>query len=465
MSMYPSLPSELFELVIAYIAHTPRLPHSRSRSPFKCASPELLALSVANWQLRRVCLPFLFANIKIRDEMEVHQMENYLALFSQFTQVLVIKPLFHTEDQTMAQILPQLEQLSEVELRRCRRRSDLLRSIISHPTVTSILLDELPDQSMCNDDLSKVFLDRKKFGTLSPELERFLDHGMRIVCLELHKPDSEFIVQFESKIFPGLEEIRILMGTIPISFSWLPVLSSTQPTLKKFWLIGGHREWFFNVEFAPPFLSALIQKSQRRKLQHHFFIEEVGLGRAIGPSSQEWHAIGLTLTTTFASTFLIEVLTLIASVFPQLEILTLKLDAHEGMYDIGDLCSVIARFSSLRVVYFHRVFDRLIFGPEIVKLVPSVQNLETSDAVDQSRTLAENGLWLFTSRLAKQVKTLDSIHISDMGHEYDDFDNRTGTWYLTGWLHVLNGNRDIGGRLANTLELLHRGISNTMLPY
>ncbi|KAJ3827396.1 hypothetical protein F5880DRAFT_1699377 [Lentinula raphanica] len=516
MSTYPSLPNELLESIVAYIAHTPRRPDSRSKSSFKCASPELLALSVANWQLRRVCLPFLFANIKLRDEMEVQKAEKFLALFSKFTKILVIKPLCYTEDRIIAQMLPQFEQLSEVELRRCRRRTDLLRSIIAHHTVTSVLIDDFPDPfTMSNYDLSKVVLNRKKYsGAISPELKNFLDkspfglshiplwdaktvgwtfrqpkpchvdtktapeikatreggrpsippswhptagcrtirtgsNGMTIIRLELHKPDSELIIQLGSRIFPRLEEILIVMGTIPVSFFWLPVLSSTHPTLKKFWLIGGHREWFFNVESAPPFLSALIQKSQQQKLEDHFFIEEVGLCRNIGQSLQEWNVIGLTLTTIFASTFLLEILTLIASVFPQLESLTLKLNAHEGMYDIGDLCSVIARFSSLRVVYFHKVFDRLNFGHEIVKITPSHRHIDVTDPVGYWRTRAKRGLFLFTSRLAKQVKTLDSIHISDMGYNHDDSDNRIGPWYLTGWLHVLNGNRAIGGRLVD----------------
>ncbi|KAJ3972806.1 hypothetical protein EV361DRAFT_903663 [Lentinula raphanica] len=451
MSTYPSLPNELLESIVAYIAHTPRRPDSRSKSLFKCASPELLALSVANWQLRRVCLPFLFANIKLRDEMEVQKAEKFLALFSKFTKILVIKPLCYTEDRIIAQMLPQFEQLSEVELRRCRRRTDLLRSIIAHHTVTSVLIDDFPDPfTMSNYDLSKVVLNRKKYsGAISPELKNFLDNGMTIIRLELHKPDSELIIQLGSRIFPRLEEILIVMGTIPVSFFWLPVLSSTHPTLKKFWLIGGHREWFFNVESAPPFLSALIQKSQQQKLEDHFFIEEVGLCRNIGQSLQEWNVIGLTLTTIFASTFLLEILTLIASVFPQLESLTLKLNAHEGMYDIGDLCSVIARFSSLRVVYFHKVFDRLNFGHEIVKITPSHRHIDVTDPVGYWRTRAKRGLFLFTSRLAKQVKTLDSIHISDMGYNHDDSDNRIGPWYLTGWLHVLNGNRAIGGRLVD----------------
>ncbi|KAJ3835469.1 hypothetical protein F5878DRAFT_644331, partial [Lentinula raphanica] len=59
------LPNELLHSIIEYIAYTAVRPDLPSHSLLRRASPELLALSVANWRLRQVCLPLLFANIRI----------------------------------------------------------------------------------------------------------------------------------------------------------------------------------------------------------------------------------------------------------------------------------------------------------------------------------------------------------------------------------------------------------------
>ncbi|KAJ3973234.1 hypothetical protein EV361DRAFT_867068 [Lentinula raphanica] len=53
-----------------------------------CPSPELLALSLASQQLRRACLPFLFAKIKISHDEDAKKLENHLAL--KLTKTLVL---------------------------------------------------------------------------------------------------------------------------------------------------------------------------------------------------------------------------------------------------------------------------------------------------------------------------------------------------------------------------------------
>ncbi|KAJ3835387.1 hypothetical protein F5878DRAFT_692857 [Lentinula raphanica] len=449
MQLHTSLPNELLYSIVEYIAYTPKLPDSRSESPFKCASPELLAFSVANWQLRQVSLPFLFANIKIRDVVEVHQLEKCSALFVKFTKVLVIKPLPQLGDQTISKILPQLKKLSEVELPDCRNRTELLRSILAHPTVTSVVVDELPEESMCNDDLSKVALPRRKSyrAMILPEYQKYFDRGMRILRLQLSEGDS-IITQFESINIPGLKEIRIFIHGYGDKISWAHVLSSNHPTLNELWLLGRARRYLKHV--VPPVLSPFMKESQQEKLHSCFIVRRVGLRRTNGSSYSppEWYVMGLSLETTPGSTSIIEILTLVASSFPKLEVLTLGLNQHEEMYDIDDLASVLARFSSLRILYLDEVFARLKFGPEFQTLMPLVQQFDTPDVFDEMRARAESGLLLFASHLAKQVRTLDSIHMSDTGYGYDNSGNRVGSWFLTKWLHVLNGNRDISELLS-----------------
>ncbi|KAJ3822731.1 hypothetical protein F5880DRAFT_1702732 [Lentinula raphanica] len=442
-SLHPllSLPNELLHSIVEYIAYNHVEPETTSESHFalKYASPELLALSVANWQLRRLCLPFLFADLAIWSDEDVQRLKDDLELLSKYTNILSIDYL--NGDQIISQILHQFQQLCNVELRTCQNRTHLLKTILAHPTVTSVLVDEFPDKSMCAEDLSKVIIEHTNpYHNFFPEL--YLNRGMRIMRLELHKLDDLFGTQIGSKILFGLQEIRVSNYSIPDLSSWLPVLSSTHSTLKELWLWGTLRR--VSDHAAPPFLSPFIHQCQRQNLINCFVITRMGLRRSVGQLSQVWHVIEITLRTVPPTTSLIQLLALVALSFPKIERLTLNLNQDVGMYDIADFTSVFARFSSLRVVSFDNVFGWLKSGYESDTPTSTVQR---AAIVHDLKARVKSGLLVFTSHLAKQARTLDSIHISDMGSESDNSGNHAKSWYLSGWLHVLNGNRDIGGTL------------------
>ncbi|KAJ3836122.1 hypothetical protein F5878DRAFT_690524 [Lentinula raphanica] len=162
----------------------------------------------------------------------------------------------------------------------------------------------------------------------------------------------------------------------------------------------------------------------------------------IGRSSQEWHVIGLTLRTRHS---LIEKLLLSASSFPKLEILTLDLESQQGMFDIEDLSSVLAQFSSLRVMYLKDILRQLPSGSEIEDLISP--NQHTTHTLHELRVRVERELWALTSYMAKKVRSLDSIYIEDAGYGYED-EYTIQLWGFKGWLHVLNSERAIGGTLA-----------------
>ncbi|KAJ3968706.1 hypothetical protein EV361DRAFT_964659 [Lentinula raphanica] len=371
---------------------------------------------------------------------------DYIGLFSKFTKVLVIG-IFHmqpgTMDQLISQILPRSEQLSEVELQSCCTRIVLLRAILARPTVTSILVHELPDPSMCDKDLSRIILSQHSdlIFSLDYKFEPYLSRGMRLNRVEIF---GSLDTQFQSKILSGLTEMTIHMDIIPNSFSWLPLFSSTHPNLGEVWLLNV-RQYFFAHD-APLFLSSLIKGLQERELYIFYNIAQVGLRRAVGQPSQGWYVMGLTLTTTIASTSLIEVLMLVASLFPKLKVFTLNLSLHNMRYEIDDLVSALAQFPSLRVVYLNDVFYWLDFdsGNKKTTLVVTVEPVKSLvDVFRELRAHYESGLSLFTSCLAEQVRSLDSVHINDKGYDSDI----SRGWYLSGWIHVLNSNRDIGGTL------------------
>ncbi|KAJ3845412.1 hypothetical protein F5878DRAFT_599477 [Lentinula raphanica] len=457
MDSYLPLPNELLHSIIEYIAYTPTVPgHPSSRSLFKqYASPELLVLSETNWHLRRACLPFLFANIKVKNNQDATNFKDYLALFSTFTKILVIGAFdsLHgnrIEDKTILHFLPQLQHLFSVELHDCHARTDLLRTIIAHPTVTSVLIHELPDESMCDDDLSKVLYGYQTSPCVfSPRFEMYSNRGMRLACLELFNLDSLDKDQSNSEIFSGLEEIRMYMGVDLISSFWLSALLSTHSTLKDLWLLNYTQHSPVHREI--PFLSSFLEEAEKQDLEKFFLIRQVGLRRALGQtSSREWYVMELTLKTTYMSTSLIEILMLVACSFPKLEVLTVDLDLHETMYDIDVLASVLARFLSLRILYLDNFFRRITTFES--REMPHVHRTGAKDALEAPKSHVEHRLSLLTSRLAEQVRSLDSLHINEMGYEYDMVGSRR-YWFFQGWLHVLNSKREVGGNLQSPLHI------------
>ncbi|KAJ3996042.1 hypothetical protein F5050DRAFT_1895302, partial [Lentinula boryana] len=255
-----------------------------------------------------------------------------------------------------------MKRLEWVELRFCSTRSVLLKELLAQPSVSTVLVEQLPDASL-RDKLSKVVHEGTSIPTVfSPNLERCLDQGMRLVRLEVLDPGL-LNEDFGQRLFAGLEELRLSMRHYPVSFSWLSALSSTHSSLKEVWLIDDNRQYF--RRHTPIFIYSFIEESQRQDLSKNYIIKRVGLCRGTGQCSQDWCVMSLTIFTTFASTSLLEILALISTSFPKLKTLTLDLDSHKATYDVDDLACVLARCSSLRVLYLHKVFKRLRFGSRI----------------------------------------------------------------------------------------------------
>ncbi|KAJ3969753.1 hypothetical protein EV361DRAFT_919202 [Lentinula raphanica] len=465
MRSFLPLPNELFHCIIEYIVYTPQLDDEATdlgfrpltKTLFKHASPELLALSVASTQLHQICLPFLLANIQIGNVSDVRRLERDLALCAKFTKTLVINGFCifgRNQEMIISQIVPQLQQLSIVQLPTCWDESkyDLPKIILAHPTVTLVVVHGIPqartgiyDVSQLSDmgthDLSKVVVSRiDSIRAFLPGVKTYFDRGMRLRRLKL---EPNFIRSLQSHTLPGLKEIELYMYTEYSSLSWLSLVSSTQPTLNKLWLLGMIDQDTF------PFLSPLVEESQRQNLQHSFAIRRVGLRRDTfnGRSSQDWRVMGLAFSITSASKVIIEFLDLVASLYPKLEALTINLDRHSQTYDIDDLASVFARFSSLRIIYFKNVYERLYFRPENESFIHPVPQEGSTDLFIEPLARAESRLILFTSRVAKQARNLDLVHIDDSGTKFV-VPGYVGHWFLQGWLRVLNGDRDVVGTLG-----------------
>ncbi|KAJ3835511.1 hypothetical protein F5878DRAFT_627675 [Lentinula raphanica] len=453
--MLLSLPNELLSSIVEHIAYSPTLPDSAhtelaSISRFKRTSSELHRLSVANWQLRQICVPFLFADIKIRSAEDAVNMKGQLSLFSQFTKTLVIEfdtyDSDRTEDQIMDQFaLAQLEHLSYVELQSFQYSPLLLKTLLAYPTIKSILIRTVPDESLHNDDLSKVIVDTLIYPLSFSNIGNCLKNGMRLARLLLYYGPGLLDEEFGSRKFPGLEEIVILMGSsLSTPFSWLSDLASTNSTLNE---LNIHRNQLPSLSIT--LLTSFDNECERQGLKTSFVVEHVNLRKASGQSSHDWDVIAFTMSTN-PSASLVNILSLVASSFPKLEILSLDLTKNKEHYDAGALSSVLARCSSLRVVYLKNVFKWLRFESAIeARCFPLSQPTRraTTVTLEVSEVLAcaEIALLQLTALLAKQFRTLESFSIDDTGHGRN---NRSAErWYLVGWLHVLNFDRKVGGTL------------------
>ncbi|KAJ3793432.1 hypothetical protein GGU11DRAFT_811941 [Lentinula aff. detonsa] len=434
----PGLPNELLHSIFKYLVYAPKLADLPSKSRMKYVSFELLALSVTNWRLRRICLPFLFANIRIRHIRDARNLkDSSLVLIQRFTRLLVISHFSSRSeegDQILCSILPYMKRLEWVELRCCSSRSVLLKAILANPTVSTLLVEQLREASLYVDP-SKVVLEGTLISTtVSPDLETCLDH---LGCLEAIEPDL-LNDDFTQRHFAGLQELRLSLRRYYVTFSWLSVLSSTHSSLKEISLIDDKR--YHQVFSRTP--TSVVQGSQRQDLSKNYSIDRVVLCRTTGQYPQGWRVTGLTISAAPSNTSLVKILTLIPVSFPKLETLTLDLDSHGASYYIDALAAVLGRCSSLRALHLHNVFRRLKFRSRCLPTVCA----DPPGTLDELAAHVVKGLFAFASRLAGEVLTLDTIYIHDMVYRYGAVGIKTHWWY-EGWLHVLNGNRDVDGTI------------------
>ncbi|KAJ3845425.1 hypothetical protein F5878DRAFT_207207 [Lentinula raphanica] len=444
MRIHPLLPNELLHSIVEYIAYAPLLPKSPFQPnlyhtfPFKYASRELLALSVANWHLRRVCLPFLFAYIKIRDEEDATKLQKYLGLLSEFTTFLFIgDALTMKGDEAISENLPQLKQLSHVELEPSSDcgRTVLLRTSLAHPNVTSVLVHDVPDGSIWDEDLSKLIL---QWMPWDPYIRKCLERGMKLMYLDFY---YSFDIQlFQNEKFCGLKEIRI---SISDAVSSLSMLLSAIPTLDKLWLTDDYG-YHFGAHTSLCMTSSISKTFQWQSLSDFGMIQRIGLCQC----SQEWtvNEITTSIRTFDASRSLPATLISVASAFPKTEKLNLhlplRLPQTSENLNVKNFASVFAPFSSLRRLSLCGIYNQLVFTSN--KSLPPIPRIDSNALRLLEPEIVV--LW-YPAWVAKEVRSLDAIYINEEGWHQLEYSSARKFWSLKGWLHVVNGNRDIGGTL------------------
>ncbi|KAJ3725074.1 hypothetical protein DFJ43DRAFT_1157636 [Lentinula guzmanii] len=444
------LPDELLHSTVEYIAYTPEPPDCDFLGfHFKSVSPALLSLSQVNRRMRRICVPFLFSYLRVVNVAEAMKLMDLCrtgSIIPSLIRVLLLSASYYAQKEghkILRQVLPCLHHLSCIHLRIPRPSIDLFTTVLEQPTVSTVLmrsLDNLPG-GFSKLNLSKLVLKHTsvafpRFSTLETCIRR----GARMASLDIHRPDL-LDESFGPRIFTGLQELNLFVCYFPVSFSWLPAFASGHPSLNKMWLLDDKKHYF--DRHTPYFIHSFVEGCHRQELSECFDITRVGLSR-VNQSSQEWRVTGMTIVTKFASTSLIEILSLICSSFPAIEVLSFDLDRHKDTYHIDDIVSVLAGFSCLRVLYISHLYNRIESGRKTSwKLV---RQLETNDVCKILAATAESAFLCYASRLAKEIASLAALHIDDMGYEHEK--SRYGRrWWLKGWLHVRDSSRDIEGAL------------------
>ncbi|KAJ3819637.1 hypothetical protein F5880DRAFT_1616279 [Lentinula raphanica] len=133
-------------------------------------------------------------------------------------------------------------------------------------------------------------------------------------------------------------------------------------------------------------------------------------------------------------------LALVASSFPKLESLFVKLSSHAKMYDMGDVVSVFTHFYTISADSSALNHETTVGFSHRLSLERSRDGLDC----DESISRAASGILHFASLLAKQVRSMDFFFfVEDMDHVDEAGPSLSGQRYFIGLLAVRNGNRDV----------------------
>ncbi|KAF5392028.1 hypothetical protein D9757_003274 [Collybiopsis confluens] len=437
------LPNELLSSVTEYIADIITQPFLFCH--FRPVPLDLISLSLVNWRWRQICLPFLFAKVKLngRDAQEFKVFCERNPLCSELIKTIhphALLPIRRLKDclEILQQTLPFLKHLSYIDISDMNPTFKLLQAMLEHHTVATIRMGNstsLPTGCL-NLDMSKVVLSGAVLDSVQPQLalnEHFL-RGLKVVRVELRK-----VALLDEGLhrIPELEEIE-LKGVNPVLYPGLLDLMSTHPHLRKVSLI----DKAYHGNLTPPFVQSFLNEIEAQNFNNFFRIPQIVLSRHSG---KEWCITDLTIAMTRTSHSLIQILSTVACFFPEIEILSLDMEeVYKGAYAMDELVAVLRRFPSMRTLHLNRFTRQLGFEgtPRWKPLRPFTKNTIIEKlALDHEASV----VW-YISHLAKELRSLDAFHILDRGFLWKDV-NIGPTWYLSGWLYVVNGRREVDNKL------------------
>ncbi|KAE9394689.1 hypothetical protein BT96DRAFT_923369 [Gymnopus androsaceus JB14] len=438
------LPEELLQAVVESLAFdTPFVERQLRMLRWKYSIVELLPLSLANRQLRRISMPFLFAFIRIKaDSTDVEKLIDQCVSNQAFA--ASIRTLYLNEELPQASLseaevkkvdclLQHLTHLSQINLGWISLDRLLLAVINRHPVPTvflpsrrihSMLLHKAHE--LGSSELSKLVLTCENDATIdqaeSDHLQDFLAHGMQLTHVDATSLHSSFLAQK----FHGLCHLTLTLDNAPTSptvMSWLPEFMCSHELLKTIRFVAGFR-WNWHINTIP-FVQLLIEAISKEGLADSRIIRGFDITRANpvavnrsklrapAPSS-EWYVSGLDLDIRTQSPG--RILYVAHGLFPQISALSLEVSVT-----LDELVTALTCFSSLRVVNLVHPSNLLGFGNQ------------TPDAAD-----VQNAIIQYTSLMAQRIPNLEAFHIDDL---------TTNRAYFYGWLNVqqtLHERRTVG---------------------
>ncbi|KAF5390391.1 hypothetical protein D9757_005228 [Collybiopsis confluens] len=453
MSKLTLLPEELLCKIIESFAYLPQslLDDTPPDFEFKCVSSELRSLSMVDKRIRRVCLPFLFAYVRVRDaeQLEGRDYSNPCILDLIKHVHLLYAWSGNSQDLSLLRdTLPQLKHLSCIDLTHNPLwinltnggESALIGTVLDHSS-SMVLIKSfwlLPRDTPIAIDLSKIVVLRGEYS--SNPIRPSASSCAYVSELDVLGDDQ---TDFWLYVYRGLRLLRLYDHTS--SMAWFPAFTSDHPFLS-------HVVFNYDIEHnfrhhSLPFLDSFVDMS-RQIGPENFTLQYLILTRTrshpLSASSldtmpfRNWHVSKLGIFICSSS---VEVLSLISTSFPHLDELSICFEpTHPAEidlgYDLDDLIRLLARFRSLRTIYSRNLFSlvRSPFG-ELVNPV----DLDTQTLGAQ----AERRVHQYASRIALAVPSLLEFSIEETSFPV----HGSVTWPLDGWLSVASGDGKVSGAL------------------
>ncbi|KAF5390379.1 hypothetical protein D9757_005302 [Collybiopsis confluens] len=342
MSQLASVPEELLRQIIESLAYLPAYSQDLpSDFQVKRVTSQLRSLSLVDKQMRRICLPFLFASLIFSSDCRFSDFENFSVI---------------------RELLSKFKYLSCVDLTSVGTLSgELLNTIYNYGSMATVLVAQF--SSLPSDiaalDLSKIVVLNGDCFRDPIRADSLASLCIQIITLQVNSFDEE---HFQHQIYRGVRTLDLQNHLS--SMAWFPVFASNHPLLSRLVLNYG-------TEYHPslPFLHSFAEMS-RQLGRNKFRLEQLVLTRA-PPSSaslsspamlfQDWR---VSQVTVFIQSSSIETLSLISTSFPNIDslIIRFRMTRHDEPeldleYDLDDLVNVFSRFRSLRTIQSTNLFS------------------------------------------------------------------------------------------------------------
>ncbi|KAJ3878080.1 hypothetical protein F5051DRAFT_503469 [Lentinula edodes] len=442
-------------MMIQDLAYAPAYPfNSLSSARCKRVSSELVALSVVNWQLRRISLPFLFAFVTLK---HLEDVEGFLQTclvnptLGSTVRVIKLNVDFPSKDghEELCRLLPHLTRLACVDLQDFTSSISLLNTVNQHPSISAMIVDSLDNfldnlpPPLSSLDLSKVVVECGY--TSQPGLETSYARGLKVYQLIVPQPEL-LKEEFGNSRFQGLHEISLVMNRHPILLEWLPRLASTHPHLKNVIFVDMSNSKMQYTSDTIPFILPFIEKSLQQGLDTTFNITRLVISRTQCGSlsaTMEWRVTELIMNVQ-SSLFMI--LSLAAPCFPYIHTLGVGI-LRKIRYNVDELVAVLASFRSLRVLKPARLFKNLRSPDEKVHLPwKPFRHIDKIHRVRRLGARAEVRLYWYMSLILKGLPSLEAVYVEEEGYGNEKFRSQ-GYWSLQGWLSVGGATGEVTGSL------------------